>query len=169
MKKAYGNRGITLVELLVVVAILSVVVGGTGISIALAYSRDAEKCAKSINAAIENTRMLSMSQKGTFEMTLDMEQNTITINNTVKNDDGTSAESEYSSENLQNRVKIYVPGDDSIKSIKVRFDKSSGKVVEMTGDTDDDGVLTITSENNNGKKASVVLVKNTGKHYVSYN
>lgn len=158
MKRKYGNRGVTLVELLVVVAILSIAVGAAGISISLAYSRDAEKCAKTINAALENTRMLSLSEKGKFTMTLDMENNQITIDN--------SETGNVHTENLQKNVKIYVPGHEGTTSVSVRFDKSTGKVVSMDGE--ENGILRITSENNSGKKASVVLVKGTGKHYVEY-
>lgn len=158
MKRKYGNQGVTLVELLVVVAILSIVVGAAGISISLAYSRDAEKCAKSINAALENTRMLSLSEKGKFTMTLDMENNQITIDN--------SETGNVHTESLQKNVKIYVPGQEGTTSVSVRFDKSTGKVAAMDGE--ENGILRITSENNSGKKASVVLVKGTGKHYVEY-
>lgn len=158
MKRKYGNRGVTLVELLVVVAILSIAVGAAGISISLAYSRDAEKCAKSINAALENTRMLSLSEKGKFTMTLDMENNQITIDN--------SETGNVHTESLQKNVKIYVPGQEGTTSVSVRFDKSTGKVAAMDGE--ENGILRITSENNSGKKASVVLVKGTGKHYVEY-
>lgn len=158
MKRKYGNRGVTLVELLVVVAILSIAVGAAGISISLAYSRDAEKCAKSINAALENTRMLSLSEKGKFTMTLNMENNQITIDN--------SETGNVHTESLQKNVKIYVPGQEGTTSVSVRFDKSTGKVAAMDGE--ENGILRITSENNSGKKASVVLVKGTGKHYVEY-
>lgn len=158
MKRKYGNQGVTLVELLVVVAILSIAVGAAGISISLAYSRDAEKCAKSINAALENTRMLSLSEKGKFTMTLDMENNQITIDN--------SETGNVHTESLQKNVKIYVPGQEGTTSVSVRFDKSTGKVAAMDGE--ENGILRITSENNSGKKASVVLVKGTGKHYVEY-
>lgn len=158
MKRKYGNQGVTLVELLVVVAILSIAVGAAGISISLAYSRDAEKCAKSINAALENTRMLSLSEKGKFTMTLDMENNQITIDN--------SETGNLHTESLQKNVKIYVPGQEGTTSVSVRFDKSTGKVAAMDGE--ENGILRITSENNSGKKASVVLVKGTGKHYVEY-
>ena len=158
MKRKHDNKGVTLVELLVVVAILSIAVGAVGISISLAYSRDAEKCAKSINAALENTRMLSLSEKGKFTMTLDMVNNRITIDN--------SETGNVHTEELQKKVKIYVPGKETLTGISVRFDKSTGKVVVM--DAEENGILRITSENNTGKKASVILVKGTGKHYVEY-
>ncbi len=160
MKKLWNNKGITLIEILVVVAIMSIAVGGASISISLAYSRDAEKCAKTINSALENTRMMSMSEKGNFTMELDMTNNMLYIKN--------SEESEpVVTEDLQRRVTISSPTDPGATTVTVQFDKSTGKVLSMSPESSD-GMLRITSENNNGKKATVVLVKGTGKHYVEY-
>lgn len=159
MKKARNNKGISLVEILIVVAIMSIAVGGSGVGLSLAYSRDAEKCAKTINAALENTRMLSMSQKGNFTMEIDLENNILYIRNSEASDP-------IEEEQLQRRVEISVPADASLTSVTVQFDKSTGKVLSMSGESD--GVLRITSENSNGKRATVVLVKGTGKHYVEY-
>ncbi|MGN0377925.1 MAG: type II secretion system protein [Suilimivivens sp.] len=159
MKKNWNNKGVTLIEILVVVAIMSIAVGGAGIGISLAYSRDAEKCAKTINAALENTRMMSMSEKGNFTMELDMENNMLYIRSSEESDP-------VYEEDLQSRVTITVPADLSATSVTVQFDKSTGKVLSMSSESN--GILRITSENNNGKKATVVLVKGTGKHYVEY-
>lgn len=159
MKNVWNHKGISLVELLVVVAIMSIVVGASGVGLSLAYSRDAEKCAKTINAALENTRMMSMSQKGNFVMEIDLENNMLYIKSTEASDP-------VEEEQLQKRVKVYVPADASATSVSVQFDKSTGKVLSMSGESG--GVLRITSENNSGKKATVVLVKGTGKHYVEY-
>lgn len=156
---SYGNKGVTLIEILVVLAILAVAVGGAGIGISLAYSRDAEKCAKTINAALENTRMLSMSKKGNFTMELDMENNKLYIRSSEETDP-------VSEEELQKRVKLFLPDDAGKTSLTVQFDKSTGKVFSMSSEKN--GVLRITSENNGGKRATVVLVKGTGKHYVEY-
>ncbi len=153
------NKGISLVELLVVIAIMSIAVGITGISISLAYSRDAEKCAKTINAALENTRMLSLSEKGEFTMELDMVNNIVSIRNSLETQP-------VHEEELQKKVKLSLSGDTSLTLITIQFDKSTGKVVRMDGE--ENGILRITAENNSGKRASVVLVKGTGKHYVDY-
>lgn len=157
MKILWNHKGITLVEILVVVAIMSIAVGAAGISISLAYSRDAEKCAKTINTALENTRMLSMSEKGIFTMELDMNNNMLYIRQ-----DGTVVQSE----NLQRRVSISTPDSAGTETAVIQFDKSTGKVLSMSPEKE--GILRITSENNNGKRATVVLVKGTGKHYVEY-
>lgn len=155
----WNQKGVTLIEILVVVAILSIAAGSAGIGMSLAYSRDAEKCAKTINSALENTRMLSMSEKGVFTMEVDMENNILLIRNSEETEP-------VLREELQSRVQIYLPVDTSATSVTVQFDKSTGKVLSMSAE--DNGILRITAENNSGKKASVILVKGTGKHYVEY-
>ena len=70
-------------------------------------------------------------------------------------------------EDLQRRVTISSPTDPGAATVTVQFDKSTGKVLSMSPESSD-GILRIASENNNGKKATVVLVKGTGKHYVEY-
>lgn len=155
----HNHLGMTLVEILVVVAILSIVVGAAGAGISLAYSRDAEKCAKTINAALENARMLSLSEKGTFTLEIDLTGNKLYINSS-------ESATPVLEEDLQKRVTISVPSDPSATSVTVEFDKSTGKVLSMSSESG--GILRVTSENDNGKKATVVLVKGTGKHYVEY-
>ena len=159
MRTKRNNKGLTLIEILVVIAIMSIAVGGAGVGLSLAYSRDAEKCAKSINAALENARMLAMSQKGNFTMELDMENHILYIHSS-------ESTTPVHEEDLQSRVTISVPDDASATSVTVQFDKSTGKVLSMSSESG--GILRIRAENMNGKRATVVLVKGTGKHYVEY-
>ena len=58
------NNGITLVEVLIVVAILSIAVGMAGVGVSLLYSRDSERGAKTINTMLEKCRMSSLSREG---------------------------------------------------------------------------------------------------------
>ncbi len=163
------NAGITLVEILVVVCILSIAVGLSSISISLIYSRDTERCAKEINAALENVRMNSMSMKGTFSLDIDRRNNQI-----IKNTPG-----ERDVEQLADRVAITFESESvdftGIETLRIVFDKSTGKVIGyQTADgrdfeTEKIKLLRIRCANESGKKvATVVLVKNTGKHYVEY-
>jgi prepilin-type N-terminal cleavage/methylation domain-containing protein len=168
-KKLQTDKGMTLIEILVVVAIMSIVTGGVGVSLSLAYSRDSEKCAKTINAALENARMMAMSEQGNFDLTIDMQNNAMTITQVVKADDGTASETVIYNEDLQNRVRIYMvseEGGESADTVTIRFDKSTGKVASVS--SGENKIIRITSENSSGKKATVVLIKGTGKHYVEY-
>lgn len=139
------------------IAILAIITGATGIGISLASSRDSEKAAKQINAALENSRLCAMSRSGDFTLTIDLSNNEMTVLN-----EGT--------EELPANVDIRVQGVSGAGSVQVQFDKSTGRVQQILvdGTAYTDGVLRITSENQNGKRATVVLVAGTGKHYVDY-
>lgn len=152
------NTGFTLVELLVVIAILAVIISAAGLSISLAASRDAQKCAKIIDSALESARMLAMSKQGTFEMVLDIDNHTLDIADNSEHSD------------LQRNVSISVQGHVDADTVSIIFDKSTGSVLQVAVDgvLYGESVLRITSENRNGKRATVVLIVNTGKHYVEY-
>lgn len=168
-KFIHANKGMSLIEILIVVAILGILTGGASLGVSLAYSRDAEKCAKTINAALENARMMAMSQQGNFVLELDMDNNELTITQVITQD-GAEQRTVVYEEDLQKRVDIYLSSmeeEASMSTVTVQFDKSTGKVSSMSGGTEE-GILKITSRNNSGKVATVVLIKGTGKHYVEY-
>ena len=66
-----NNAGFSLIELIVVIAIMTILVGGASLGISLAFSKDAAKCATMINDAIYTTRMNSMSKAGTYTLTIE--------------------------------------------------------------------------------------------------
>lgn len=159
------NAGYSLVELLVVIAILSIAVGMAGVGISLASSRNAEKSAKVINDALEFARMNAMAKKGEFTLEIDFLGHFLVVNS--------SESGEVKREQLPQNVTITVKEDTSQNKVSVQFDKTTGKVISIkysdgTEKADNISVLHITSDNNNGKVASVVLVTNTGKHFVDY-
>lgn len=165
-----NHKGVTLIEVLVVIAILAVAVGGAGISISLATSRNAEKCARDINDGLENSRMLSLSKEGNFTLTIDFAAHEMTLHNEAP---GTEADNV---KKLQERVNISLQSDtedlDEAASIEVMFDKSSGKVkrILVDGSEYSGDLIKIHTENDDGNRmANVVLVRNTGKHYVDFN
>ncbi len=151
------NKGFSLIELLVVLAIMTVLVGGAGIGISLASSRDAQQSAKTIDNALAMARLCAMSREGDFTLEIDLQNNKLNI--AGEGDD-----------TLPGKVEISVPGSGSVNVLQVKFDKSTGKVSQilLDGTPYGDGVLRIKSENPNGKVATVVLVVNTGKHFIEY-
>lgn len=159
-KKKFGkNSGFSLVEILVTVAILSILTAGVGVGISLAGSRDAQKSALLVNDALENTRINGMSMSGDYTLTLDMEKMQYTIESSVK---GIVKE-----EMLPQRVTAVIAGYETAKKLTVSFDNAAGAVKRMQADGEEIAdILELTFENPQGKKAVVVLVKATGKHYV---
>lgn len=170
------NSGMSLVELLIIIAIMSITVGLSSLGLSLVFSRDAEKCANSIDSALETTRMSTMSQKGTFTLEIDTVNNRMSL--TSSSAPGTELLSNSDAE-FQSRVSVSLEstgGSVDISSkdkLSVTFDKSTGRVAKIYTDGDvsqnvDGTVIRIRCENSNGKKATVVLVRSTGKHYVDY-
>ena len=151
------NMGFSLIELLVVLAIMTILIGGAGVGISLASSRDAQKSAKTIDNALAMSRLCAMSREGDFMLEIDLQNHKLEV----------MGEGE---EALPGKVDISVQGISSVNVLQIKFDKSTGKVSQILTDgaAYADGVLKITSENPNGKVATVVLVTNTGKHFVEY-
>ncbi len=170
LKKALKEeKGVTLIEVLVVLAILVIAVGGASIGISLASSRNAEKCAREINDGLENARMLSLSRAGDYELTIDCSTRAMVLHNEPPGTDPDSTK------NLQRRVNITLESEEedlsSATSITVTFDKSTGKVKTITidGSAYAGDIIRIHTANEEGtRQADVVLIRNTGKHYVEF-
>lgn len=60
MKK--NNLGMSLVEIIIVIAILAVIAGTVGLGIGLMTGKPAEKCARKLNAMMQNNRMTTMGK-----------------------------------------------------------------------------------------------------------
>ena len=167
--KITDNRGISLVELIVVISIMVVMVGITAFGVSFMFTRDTNYVAVRIDDALTEARMLSMSREGKFTCVLHIDSDpkkcTVTINNDVA-----GVVSEYKKVLLDKSVTIEVtgtgvaagPGDD----VTIEFDKSNGSVKNINGSAPS-GVYTIrvTSTKNAAKVKDVTLVSTTGRHY----
>ncbi len=170
-----NNLGLSLVELLVVIAIMSVMTGIIGLSVYLAKSRDCEKCAKEIDTRIERARMFAMTKNagtGAYELEIDCANNSTTLAVAGETKD------------LQKNVTITIfriasdgseGSEETVSSVGVSFDPSSGRLASLSidgtalSDADFDGIggLKIKCANTD-KDVFVTVIKNTGKHFVSY-
>lgn len=168
-KSRLNHAGITLIELLLVIAILSIAVGIASVSISLVFSRDSEGCAKTIDGALGTTRMNSMAQEGVLTMTIDTTARMVTVDSTIK---GRLLE-----KTIPTRVSVSFEEKGGVVDLSsntqlvVEFDKSTGKVKTITTDGGaavDGTVCRIHCVSENGKTVTVILVKATGKHYVEY-
>ena len=160
------NSGMTLIEILVVVAILSIMVGVAGVSISLLSSRDAESCAKDINTTLEAARMRTLSQEGNHNFVMDTANGECEI---TPDGDG---------EDVPSRVAVSFSSEGTYDLsahtvIEIAFDKSTGRVSRVTADSvpidiNNVNLIRIHAVSDNGKRATVMLVTATGKHYVEY-
>ncbi|MGN1225760.1 MAG: type II secretion system protein [Candidatus Cryptobacteroides sp.] len=89
MKK--DNRGISLVEMIIVIAIMAVVSGGLAIGIGSALSKPAEECASKITDSLKNARISTMGKK-TVELELYSASDGIYLKEKITGTGGTSTE-----------------------------------------------------------------------------
>ena len=176
-----NNKGFSLIELIVIIAIMGVLVGGASLGIGLVFSKDAMKCATRLNDSIYDARANSMYKTGKFELIIDNSgsANTATISQTdltpatsdtvyldgVDSSKKTTISARFVTEAVPAGTAISLP-------VSVTFDKAKGNVYSVV-DADEmtygDGIIVFEIEplrGNRNRKAKVQLVTTTGKHTI---
>lgn len=171
VKKTKDNRGISLVELIVVISIMAVLTGVLSLGVGMMFSRDANYVAVRIDDALTEARMCSMSKDGTFTFDLHIDSadpsgSYVQIMQSVSG--GTPTE--YKKILLDKKVEIKVLGDGAdlgASTVSIEFDKSKGSVKKVNGATGVKDVYTfnIKSKKNESKIKDVTLITTTGRHY----
>ncbi len=171
--KTADNRGISLVELIVVISIMVIMTGLVSLSVSVMFTRDASYVATRIDDALAEARMYSMSKSGSFSYVLDISD---PMSSTVTIKDSGSFEKIV---NLNKRVNITFAGtvigdggaEEAVsladgESAVIEFDKSKGCVNKVNGKKAT-GIytITVTSERNPSKVEKVILIATTGRHY----
>lgn len=177
-RKEYNN-GFSLIELIVIIAIMGVLVGGASLGISLVFSKDAMKCATRLNDSIYEARSCSMYKTGKYELTIDdnsgaanvaiISQTDVTpvISDTVYLDgedsgNKTTISAKFVTEAEPAGTAISLP-------VTVTFDKAKGNVYyDADGDgAYDDGIIVFDITPLRGNRtAKVQLVTTTGKHTI---
>lgn len=162
------NGGYSLVELIVVIAIMAVMVGVMSLGLGMMYTRDANYVAVRIDDMLTEARTASMSRSGMFTYSFHIDSTTPS-NSYVKIDQTTdTGTTEYKRTLLDKSVTVKVNGSDA-NDFSVVFDKAKGnvKTVEIDGTASSDLVyeIDVTSKKNTSKTNKVTLVTTTGRHY----
>ena len=173
-----NNKGFSLIELIVIIAIMGVLVGGASLGIGLVFSKDAMKCATRLNDSIYDARANSMYKAGKFELSIDNtgSANVATISQTdvtpiisdtvyldgVDSNKKTTISAKFVTEAVPAGTAISFP-------VNLTFDKAKGNVyfdVDADG-TYDDGIIVFDITPLRGNRtAKVQLVTTTGKHTI---
>ena len=85
-----NNKGMSLVEIIIVIALISIVTGVIGYNISLAKAKDIEECAKKMTSAIQHCRTVTMGKYDTT-ITIAYEDNKIVATETMTSVDETGA------------------------------------------------------------------------------
>ena len=176
-----NNKGFSLIELIVIIAIMGVLVGGASLGIGLVFSKDAMKCATRLNDSIYDARANSMYKAGEFKLIIDNSgsANTATISQTDVTpiiSDTVYLDGEDSSKKTTISARFVteaVPEETDLKlPLNLTFDKAKGNVYSVV-DADEmtygDGIIVFEIEplrGNRNRTAKVQLVTTTGKHTI---
>ena len=176
-----NNKGFSLIELIVIIAIMGVLVGGASLGIGLVFSKDAMKCATRLNDSIYDARANSMYKAGEFKLIIDNSgsANTATISQTdltpVTSDtvylDGVDSGKKTTISARFVTVTEAVPEETDLRlPLTLTFDKATGNVysvVDADGMTYGDGIIVFDITPLRGNRtAKVQLVTTTGKHTI---
>ena len=173
-----NNKGFSLIELIVIIAIMGVLVGGASLGIGLVFSKDAMKCATRLNDSIYDARANSMYKAGKFELSIDNtgSANVATVSQTdvtpiisdtvyldgVDSNKKTTISAKFVTEAVPAGTALSFP-------VNLTFDKAKGNVyfdVDANG-TYDDGIIVFDITPLRGNRtAKVQLVTTTGKHTI---
>lgn len=188
-KNKLNNEGYSLIEVIVVIAIMAIMTGLVSLGISYAFSKDAARCAASINDALTEVRMLSMTKEGDFSITISVDSDghhiATIVGGTTSVDAG--GENHYNETykqvidlegNSGIRIESIVCNTPNIRlssnptesgnKVEIAFDKTKGNVHSVNGtviDTDSIMVFDIIPTRGS-RQAKVQLVTSTGKHTV---
>ncbi len=153
------NRGISLVELIVVIAIMAVVVGAASLGLGMMFSRDANYVAVRIDDALSETRTLSMSKEGTFTCVIHIDpsesgknaKHTVRIYQTIGSaadySAGTATTTLFKEIALNKSTSISITGGAGLpaagEDVAFVFSKSKGNVTRV-GEAGSEDVVTDT-------------------------
>ncbi len=171
LNKAIGNRGFSLVELLVVVAIMGVMVGIASLSYVVVSKSNVKKTAGFIADAISECRERSMTKTGKWSVKISDGLVEIIHDDEV-----------FDSSELPSRVNVYVSETDGklsgtkvgtdYTSVTVTFRNLSGDIEEVSPagiKTDAGKTCYIMCRYKDKKSSTIKLYYSTGKHTVEEN
>ena len=86
IRKRYKNKGFTLVELIVVIAVMAVVIGGLTVGIGSINRADAQKVSRYLNSELDSLRTSTLSVNADWKLKITTEDGK-TVINTYKNNE----------------------------------------------------------------------------------
>lgn len=173
MNKKKRDKGFSLIEIIVVIAIMAVVTASAVSIYSLIKSSQLKSVAGKVNDEIGTLRSVTLTKSGAYDIT-------IGYDSTKKNYYARIVRNgnEYSKVSLGNKGEIYClssTGNTEYKlksgwSISIRFNKSDGSY-EWIKCISKSGVVVDTIENYiyieySGQMKKIKMIKLTGKHYI---
>lgn len=128
------NRGLSLVEIIIVVALMSILVGASVIGISMVSGKPVDKCASSLKMALTNNRLTAVGKK-TSSLVIKMETDgSVWV---VENLDGNTSKTKMCDKGVNVRIHytsgsdfLMTPGDETDE---ISFNRSTGEFIFTTG------------------------------------
>lgn len=178
MKKRKNNKGFSLVELVVVIAIMGILVGLTGYGVSLISTKAADECAQRLQIMLERSRTTVMGKSDAY-LELYTSGDKIVVKETIINGDGTISEPKvveiggsgvtleyYLTENPSATDPVLTgPISLGTTPLKIAFSRDSGSLRPSTGSVADGNArYCVKFEITKGSKTrEVTIVQLTGK------
>ncbi|PXV93318.1 prepilin-type N-terminal cleavage/methylation domain-containing protein [Lachnotalea glycerini] len=157
-----NNKGLSLIELIVVIAIIAILSAGTVISIGLIFQSDVKECSHKLAGYIGQAKITTMSKvSGDLELYQDASDKDyyVTISSeTTPYKIGNSGLTITCVTTLGNEIVI-----SNTNTLKLKFDRSSGAFKYLEGTTDYCNQIKIQKKT---KEISIYLIPETGKYYI---
>ena len=136
------NRGLSLVELIIVLAIMAVLTGAVSIGVNLVTNKAVDKCATQLKASIQSARVTTMGKFRTYlriYMTTDgvcIEEIVSTLNNAADESTTDSVKQVFTGDaNVTVRFQLndgsWYPLGDASNPLILEFDRSSGALKQF--------------------------------------
>lgn len=135
------NRGLSLVEILIVIAIMSVLTGVMAIGVTLALSKPADECAEKMVSTLNNARITTMGKQGITMKFYKASDGSIQLEEKIIAKDG-SVKSKKTSKIGQSGVKVEyrLSGESTFNTldstgITLEYKRSTGGFKPLPGTT----------------------------------
>lgn len=168
------NRGMSLVEIIIVVAIMSTFIGVMGYGISMISGKPAEECAQKLLSVIQHTRTITTGkQDTTITIFMDSEERIVTKEVSVRlldNDGNTTTEERESVAGAKGVSVICTMSDGSTvnitgtNTVELKFDRGSGALrsTRVNG-IDNSTVCTLITISKGDKIRYITITPVTGK------
>lgn len=152
MPSKRDNRGMSLVELIIVMAIMAVLASAVSIGVNLVTNKAADKCATQLKASVQSARVTTMGKFRVYlKISMDVNGNGLCIEEYVWSTDSTKEEDCTKSVNYTGDANVKVEfklsgseeyytlgnGVGEIPYLYIEFDRSSGALKRLPNDMGD--------------------------------
>lgn len=134
MKK--DHRGLSLIEIIVVIAIMAILAGSVGIGVGMVLRRPVDECASKLQSSLQSNRITAMGKIST-KLEIYMDDGYIYIRETIESADGIrSTESRIGDRGILLEYKLsgsttMIPLPEDGSPLILSFDRSSGAFKDL--------------------------------------